>query len=283
MSELVAEIERPSGKGGGDENFPVGSRLIAPHLRPHVMTYYRFARGADDIADSPDLDAGEKHRRLDALAAGFAPGAPGPALATRLRDSLAATGVEASCALDLLRAFHQDADNPRTADWDALRTYCAWSAHPVGRYLMQLHGEDPGLAPLSDALCAALQVLNHLQDIQADWRALGRVYLPADWLAAAGVRDDDLGAAAASPGLRAVIDRMLAATAPLLAQSRPLAGRMRDRRLAAETAAIHALACRLARRLARQDPLAGRVRLTRLDFARAGLAALIRLGGGGRA
>ncbi|MEO0763468.1 MAG: squalene/phytoene synthase family protein, partial [Pseudomonadota bacterium] len=62
-------IEAPSGKGATDENFPVGSWLIAPRLRPHVMAYYAFARGTDDIADDETLAPEEKIRRLDACEA----------------------------------------------------------------------------------------------------------------------------------------------------------------------------------------------------------------------
>lgn len=279
MAEQGAVIERPSGKGAGDENFPVGSALIAARLRPHVMAYYHFARGADDIADAPDLTAQDKIRRLDALDAGFQADATGPGLATRLRDSLAATGVDQSCARDLLVAFRRDARNPRTRDWLDLLDYCAVSAHPVGRYLMQLHGEDRDLAPMGDALCAALQVLNHLQDIRDDWTRLGRVYLPADWMLLRGVDEADLGAASASPGLRGVIDLCLDGTDALLERSAPLAGAMRDRRLAAETAAIQCLARRLAGQLRRRDPLAVRVKHRRRDLGLALGAALLRLAG----
>ena len=68
-SVAVDTVEAPSGKGRGDENFPVGSWLIRRDLRVHVHAFYRFARNADDIADSPVLSADEKIRRLDRMAA----------------------------------------------------------------------------------------------------------------------------------------------------------------------------------------------------------------------
>lgn len=260
-------LEAPSGKGAGDENFPVGSHLIARRLRPHVMRYYAFARGTDDIADSRDLAPEEKVRRLDAFDAGLRPGASGPELSVRLRESLAETGVPVSVASDLLVAFRRDATKLRYADWDELLDYCRYSAHPVGRYLLHLHGEDPAILPLGDALCAALQVLNHLQDITEDAAGLDRVYLPGDWLAAEGVARADLQAGAASAGLRRVIDRCLDRTDRLLDISAPLAGRIRSRRLGAEVAVIQCLARRLSARLRREDPLAGRVKHSRRDLA----------------
>ena len=275
-------MEAPSGKGAGDENFPVGSFLIARHLRPHVMRYYAFARGTDDIADNPDLSPEEKIRRLDAFDAGLRPGAAGPELSVRLRESLAETRVPVSVASDLLLAFRLDATKLRYADWDELLEYCRYSAHPVGRYLLHLHGEDPATLPLGDALCAALQVLNHLQDIRDDAVGLDRVYLPQDWLAAEGVAPGDLRAGAASAGLRRVIDRCLARTDRLLYVSAPLAGRIRSRRLGAEVAVIQRLARRLAARLRREDPLADRVKHSKLDLAAGLCAGLVRFMLGGR-
>lgn len=274
-----AAIETPSGKGSGDENFPVASRLIARRLRPHVLRFYAFARAADDIADNPDLAPDEKLRRLDLFEAGLAAEATGPEPAVRLRDSLAETGVTDAHARDLLAAFRLDATKLRYADWGELMDYCAVSAHPVGRHVLDLHGEDRASYPANDALCAALQVLNHLQDIGADRRRLDRVYLPGDWMAEAGIDVTALDAGAASPGLRRVIDRCLDATDALLDRSAPFAAMIRDRRLAAEVAVIQRLARRLAARLRREDPLAGRVRHSKADLLAglaAGLARLVR-------
>ncbi|MBK0397739.1 squalene synthase HpnC [Limibaculum sp. M0105] len=269
-------VEAPSGKWAGDENFPVGSRLIEARLRPHVMRYYAFARGTDDIADNCELAPEEKIARLDACEAGLAPGAEGPEIATRLRDSLTEAGVGDHVARDLLVAFRQDALKARYADWAELLEYCRYSAHPVGRFLLELHGEDARTGTPGDALCAALQVLNHLQDLGPDRRNLDRVYLPQDWMAEAGIDESALDAPAASAGLRAVIDRCLDGCDALLDRAEPLAGMIRSRRLAAEVAVIQRLARRLAARLRREDPLAQRVKHSRADLAHGLIAGLWR-------
>ncbi len=268
MTASPSAVETPSGKGAGEENFPVGSRLLAPRLRPHVALFYAFARAADDIADNGALTPEDKLRRLDAFRVtlkGDTPPEGKVAKAERLRHSMAETGVPIRHGLDLLDAFSRDAVQTRTADWADLMSYCAVSANPVGRYLLDLHGEARAAWPASDALCSALQVLNHLQDCAKDYRQLDRVYLPADWLAAEGSGLDDLDRP--SPGLRRVLDRCLDATDSLLREADGLAPRLRSTRLALESAAITRLAWRLSARLRRQDPLAVRVELGRPALA----------------
>jgi squalene synthase HpnC len=273
---VIAGLETPSGKGAGDENFPVASILIDRRLRPHVMRFYAFARAADDIADNPALGPAEKLRRLDAFEAGLEArlqdGAKLPEVATRLHDSLAETGVTDAHARDLLVAFKRDATKLRYENWDDLMDYCAVSAHPVGRYLLDLHGEDAATWGAGDALCAALQVLNHLQDCGEDRRDMDRVYLPGDWMAEAGIGVAALDGDAAPPGLRRVINRCLDGCDGLLERAQPLARMIRARRLAAEVAVIQRLARQLAARLRREDPLASRVKHSKLDLL-AGLGA----------
>ena len=271
-----AVIETPSGKGSGDENFPVGSFLIRRDLRPHVHAFYRFARNADDIADNPALSADDKIRRLDRMGE-ILDGAPGDAApaASAMRRSLAATGTTAQHCHDVLRAFRLDATKLRYRDWDDLTEYCRYSASPVGRQLLDLHGENRAAWPASDALCSALQVLNHLQDCADDYRQLDRVYLPLDLMDAAGIGVESLSAPVSSPGLRQVIDRLLDRTDALIAQARDLPGGVAARGLRWEAATIVALAARLSRRLRRGDPLAARVALSKGDFAAALLAGMI--------
>jgi len=271
-------IETPSGKAEGDENFPVGSILIAARLRPHVAAFYAFARAADDIADNPSLVPDEKARRLDLfdgaltgdpVAAAQAPKAAG------LAASCAETGVPVDHGRDLLSAFRQDAYKTRYADWAELRDYCRRSASPVGRFLVDLHGEDRAAWPASDALCDALQVLNHLQDCAADHAALDRVYLPLAYFEARGADVAALRADRASPPLRGVLDDCLDETDRLLADARTLPWGLADRRFAMEAATIVSLAHRLAARLRRQDPVAGRVALSKLDVLRCGAAGVL--------
>jgi len=258
-------IEAPSGKHAGSENFPVGSFLIRADLRRHVHTYYRFARTSDDIADSPDLAPDEKVRRLDLMGAVLTGESDADVEVSRnMRASLAETGVPASCCLDLLIAFRDDATKLRYRDWDDLMGYCRNSANPVGRYLLHLHGEAPETLPPSDALCSALQVINHLQDLADDCRTLDRGYLPRDAMARHGIDVGALTAPSSAPGLRAAIDETLDNTATLLVEARRLPGLIRDRRMRWEAAAIVALAHRLAGMLRVQDPLARRVKLGKL-------------------
>ena len=264
-----SKVETPSGKGAADENFPVGSWLLPAALRPHVATYYAFARAIDDIADNPDLAAEDKIARLAAFEAALidpAADRPGLEKASRLRASLAATGVMAARGTDLVAAFKQDAVKRRYADWGELLGYCRLSANPVGRYLLDLHGEHPDGYAASDALCTALQILNHLQDCQDDYRKLDRVYLPEDGLAAEGLDVGVLEATASPPGFRRLLDRCLDGVDRLVEEAALLPGQLRSARLAMESGIIVQLARRLARRLRAGDPLAGRVALSRADF-----------------
>jgi squalene synthase HpnC len=275
VSAAAETVEAWSGKDRGDENFPVGSLLIAAPLRLHVHAFYAFARNADDIADSATLPAADKVARLDVME-GVLLGrrTQGSPSASALRASLAETGVTPQHACDLLAAFRRDATQLRYRDWDDLLGYCRYSAMPVGRHVLDLHGEARATWPASDALCAALQVENHLQDCARDLAALDRCYLPADMLAAQGARVEDVRAPAASVGLRRVLDALLDRCDALNRAARDLPRRTRDRRLRLETAVIVGLSRRLAGRLRRGDPVATRVRLRRSDVAGAVLGAL---------
>lgn len=269
-SALPIDAGTASGKGRGDENFPVGSRLIAPHLRGCVHAFYAFARAADDIADDPALPPEAKLARLDRFGEELEDGTgDGPAAA--LRRALATRGLGTEHGHALLSAFRQDAVKRRYASLEELVDYCRRSANPVGRFLIDLHGEPARAYPASDALCTSLQVLNHLQDCGEDYRQLDRVYLPTDWMAEAGARAEELGAARLSRGMRGVVDRLLEACEGWNREAAGLSGGLRDRRFAAEAGAIVRLAARLARRLRGGDPLAGRVALTRGDFVAATL------------
>jgi len=248
-----------SGKGHQDENFPVASVLIAPRHRPAVMAFYAVARMADDIADHETVSPEEKLARLAAIEATLIGSDDTVPAAVRLRDIMGEERLDNQHILDLLEAFRRDAVKARTADWADLMDYCRYSAMPVGRYVLDVHGESRATWPASDALCAALQVINHLQDCGKDYRTLGRVYVPGDVLAAAGLDVTALGAARAAPALKAVITELATRTQDLLTAARPLAGQTRDARLALEVGVIQRLAESLTRRLIRRDPLSERV------------------------
>ncbi len=145
---------------------------------------------------------------------------------------------------------------------------------PVGRHVLDLHGEDRATYEPSDGLCTSLQVLNHLQDCAKDLATLDRCYLPLDLLGRFGASVDDLRGTAETAGLRRVFDALLDRVDGLNATALDLPRSTRSRRLRLETAVIVGLAHRLARRLRRGDPLARRVKLTKWDVAACGLAAL---------
>jgi len=266
-----------------DENFPVGSLLIPPELRADVHAYYRYARIADDIADSPDIDAPEKIARLDALDSAVCGIGENTLLgdeeheaAENLRLSVAKRSLAPSLATDLLEAFRQDAANTPCRTWADLINYCRFSACPVGRFLLSLHDEQEGLAE-SDALCSVLQILNHMQDASEDWLTLQRSYIPSDWMNANETSTDDLNAPAISSGLRLTFNRLLENTDRLLETATPLPRLIKRRGLAAEAAICIALARRLSRRLKQEDPIARKVSLSAIDWIYATGAGLLRL------
>lgn len=267
MTEMV---EAWSGKDKGDENFPVASLLIAKHLRPHVHAYYNYARNADDISDSDTLSPADKLARLDAMEAVLlGKQEDGSPSATKLRESLAVSGVSPIHAQELLVAFRQDVTKTRYENWDELMGYCRYSAAPVGRYVLDLHGESHDTWASSDALCASLQVLNHLQDCAKDLNGLDRCYIPQDWLRAQNLATEDIAKTYTSPALRTVFDQMLAAADKLNAQAAELPRRVKSRRLRMECAVICALAQRLTHLLKQGDPLATRVKLRKPDMVSA--------------
>jgi phytoene/squalene synthetase len=183
-----------------------------------------------------------------------------------MRRTLHRTGIAPRHCLDLIDAFKQDAIKQRYANWDELIDYCMRSAAPVGRFLLDLHGGSKhGYGP-ADALCNALQVINHLQDCQEDFRVLGRVYLPIDWMAEAGTTVEDLDKTATTRPLRRVLDRTLDGVTALLDEAAPLPAGLCSRRLAMESGAILDIARTLTQRLLREDPLAARIALTKAHY-----------------
>jgi squalene synthase HpnC len=272
------DVETWSGKGRHDENFPVGSILIARRYRDPIHRFYTFARNADDIADSPILSVAEKLARLDVMEAVLlGRSETGSPSALALRDSLAKTGVTPQYATDLLLAFRQDSTKLRYATIDELYNYCHYSAVPVGRYVLDLHGESHECYSPSDALCISLQVLNHIQDCAKDLADLDRCYLPQALLDHFGASVADLRLPAETPALRRVFITLLDRVDRMNQAASELPEIVRNRRLRLETGIIHGLAKRLARRLVRNDPLAGRVKLRKTDAVFSALASVFYL------
>ncbi len=261
-------METPSGKGAKDENFPVGSFLLPKALRPHVARFYAFARAIDDIADNPELAPEDKVARLSSFEQALTTenAEPGYETGARLRQSLIETHVTPQHGCDLISAFKQDAVKHRYADWDELIDYCLRSASPVGRYLLDLHGEDPRGYPQSDALCNALQIINHLQDCRDDYEQMDRVYIPEDWLAEAGADVTHLSAPRSSDGLRQVQLRCVRDTQTLMVEARRLPDKLKSWHLALESAVIVEIADQLLRELAKRDPVAERIELSKPQF-----------------
>lgn len=269
MSEVAAAS---SGKSHGDENFPVAA-LLAPRFRAPVLAFYNFVRAADDVSDHATLPPEKKLELLDGLARALTGDGPSDPVAEPLKRTLAEHAITPRHALDLIEAFKLDVTKTRYRDFDDLIDYCRLSAMPVGRYVLDVHGESHATWAASDKLCAALQIINHLQDCGKDFHALDRVYLPADALAAHGARIEMLGAERAPPQLRAVIVDLARRTQGLLAESAVFPGQVRDIRLAMNVAAIQKLAEKLTAGLLLRDPLSEKVHASKAGFILTALGA----------
>ena len=275
---MISAAQARSGKGHRDENFPVASRLIHPRHRAPILAFYEFVRTADDIADHSSLEPQEKLALLDRLEATLLGRSGDDPVAAVLRSELAARQLSPRHAQDLLSAFRMDVTKLRYRDWDDLIGYCTYSAMPVGRFVLDVHGETRATWPANDALCAALQIINHLQDCGSDYRNLDRVYIPLDALAESDAPVEALGADRASPALLRSIRQLARRTGDLLRQSRSFSARIEDTRLALEVAVIQSLAQRLVGILGRRDPLSERVHLGTSEVAGFALIGLMRAG-----
>ena len=255
-----------SGKGHRDENFPVASWLIHPRHRALILSFYNFVRTADDIADHATLRPEEKLAYLDLLEAELTGNGESQKEAVNLREALAERAMPPRHALDLLTAFRMDVTKLRYENWDELIHYCRYSAMPVGRFVLDVHGESTSSWAANDALCAALQINNHLQDCGKDFRNLNRVYVPLDALKEAGASVEQLGLSKAPPGLLHCLQTLAARNERLLAESKAFSGEVRDFRLGLEISVIQAFALRIVRMLKVRDPLSERVHLNPLEL-----------------
>jgi squalene synthase HpnC len=285
LEERVSAGELRSGKGHRDENFPVASLLVAAKYRAPILAFYRFARLADDIADHPDLPPPQKLALLDSLEASLLGASRSEAEGVALRATLGERKLTPQHALDLLKAFRLDVTKSRYDTWDELIDYCRYSAMPVGRFVLDVHGESQATWPSSDAVCAALQINNHLQDCGKDYRDLDRVYLPLDAFATAGTSVEVLGEAKASPALRRCLLELAKLTRDLLDRGAGLPAQISNARLSIEIRATIDLAYAINDLLLSRDPLSEPVHLTKprmLGLTVAALASgmMARLGGG---
>ena len=214
---------------GHYENFPVASRLLPTKIRPHVAAVYAFARGADDIADTT-RPAQERLDRLDEWEKKLVSAQKGVAetdVFIALSHTLQQFDLPLQPFLDLLSAFKQDVTVLRYPNYEALLDYCRRSADPVGRIVLMLHGvRDEEALRASDAICTALQITNHLQDVKEDAER-GIVYMPQDEMKRFAVSEDDLLADVATPQLRAFLVFQIKRTKRLFKQGLPLLYRTR--------------------------------------------------------
>ena len=234
------------------ENFPVASWLLPLSLRAPIEAIYAFARTADDFADEGDLSDLARfalldgyERELDVIEANRQSAAP---IFINLAHTIRTHALPVQLFRDLLSAFRQDITKTRYANFEELVDYCRRSANPIGRMLLHLNLKtEPVNLTHSDAICSALQLINHWQDVAIDWRknSGGRVYLPQDDLARFGLSDADIAEQCQSGAWREMmafqVDRarkMMQFGAPL---KRVLPGRM-----GAELRVMIAGGCRIA-------------------------------------
>jgi hydroxysqualene synthase len=277
---MTAALDIDASKTEHGENFPVASFLIAPRLRQPILSFYRFARAADDIADHSRLSEQEKFAGLTALEDTLLGKSNSAKAAILLRQVLAEKGLAPIHPLDLLTAFRADVTKRRYANWDELMHYCRYSAMPVGRFVLDVHSEDRTTWAYSDPLCSALQVINHVQDCTKDYCNLDRVYLPLDILAAHRTNVDALLDPRASPALLASLRAIVERTAALIPEASKLPLAVRDARLGLETGAIVNLAHKLIAILMVRDPLSERVHLSKLGMIWHGLQGALQASAG---
>ena len=240
----------------------MASWIIHPRHRSLILAYYNFVRTADDIADHASLAADEKLRYLDLLEAELLGNGDSQKEAVNLRNALAERAMSPRHAQDVLVAFRMDVTKLRYENWDEVIHYCRYSAMPVGRFMLDVHGENTSTWTASDALCAGLQINNHLQDCAKDYKNLNRVYLPRDALDASGAAVEMLGEAKSPPALLQCLQALAVRTQSLFGESRMLSAEVKDTRLGIEISVIQAFADRIVRMLQVRDPLSERVHLS---------------------
>ena len=203
--------ERPATLDSSEraESFPVALRVLPALLRTHLRAVYDVARTIDDLGDDPASAPAVRTAALEAFGADMArvwgDGRPDAAVLRRLVPTVRARALSHQPFADLVEANLRDQHLTDHPTWESLLEYCALSAAPVGRTVLELVGAaTPRRVALSDAVCTALQVLEHCKDVAED-RAAGRTYLPAADRARCGVDDGDLDAATASPAVRALV------------------------------------------------------------------------------
>ena len=207
------------------ENFPVASRFIPLHLRPHVYSIYAFARTADDFADEASLTPSERLHKLDewgqSLDECFAGRAQSPVFIA-LAETTRRLNIPKKPFQDLLTAFRIDVRQNRFETFQDLLRYCEFSANPVGRLVLHVFGavSDRNVL-LSDKICTALQLANFWQDVLIDWQK-GRIYIPLEDFDRFGYTEGDLSRQVANENFRDMIKFQVDRTRSLFREGEPL-------------------------------------------------------------
>jgi squalene synthase HpnC len=187
------------------ENFPVATRLLPREERTNLMAIYAFARMTDDIGDEA---SGDRLALLDWLDDELDLAFRGEAIHPvfqRLTPTITSLDLDPEPFRALIEANRVDQRVTRYRSFDDLVGYCMLSAAPVGHLVLSVfHASTPERVALSDKICIALQVVEHLQDVGEDARA-GRIYLPLDDLERFGCNESDLLAPSAIRPLREVV------------------------------------------------------------------------------
>ena len=243
-----------------NENFPVASILIPKKYRESILYFYRFARHSDDIADSEVFTSEEKLAQLEAIKRGLMGHGDLPDWAVGYYNLTQEKPELLQHGLDLLGAFILDATKNRYATWSELLNYCNYSAAPVGRYVLAVAGENEADITASDAMCHALQIINHIQDLGEDYQRLDRIYMPLEYLDEEHLAD--LAGDSESAEIRKSIDILLDNLDGLLLEASGLFKTIKSRRLRLELWVIYRFACKLAVKLRREDVLRAKVKLS---------------------
>jgi squalene synthase HpnC len=220
-AEILAAIAARSAAKMGRENFPVALRVLPRGPREALARVYRFARFVDDVGDEAPGGPAQRLALLDVVAAEIEAEWSGARSSLRpVRDLgplISSVRMPSTPFLDLVEANRRDLVVGEYPSFDALIEYCRYSANPVGRVVLRLAGADDERNLIaSDAVCSALQVLEHCQDVGEDARA-GRVYLPQDDLSREGVSALDLQQPPTSVGLRRAVAVQVARADQMLA------------------------------------------------------------------
>jgi squalene synthase HpnC len=211
------------------ENFTVASLLLPRRERGALLGIYGFARLVDDAGDEA---RGNRDALLDWIEADVErmfTREPIHPLLRRLAPSVRSFGLPQEPFLRLIAANRLDQEKGRYATYAELADYCDLSANPVGELVLHVFGAaTPARIGLSDDVCTALQLAEHLQDVGEDF-ARGRIYLPLDDLTRFGVDEADLRADAPSEGLRQLLGFEVERARALLAAGVELVASLRGR------------------------------------------------------